>query len=79
MPTDQTVVEAPAFVQMHDSHAQADWARVRDSGIGEMLAAYNLTLALAMLERSGMARKLLGKGGCGRAGLLEGLAAFLRS
>lgn len=73
MPADQTVVEAPAFVQMHDSHAQADWATVRDSGIGEMLAAYNLTLALAMLERSGMARKLLGKGGCGRAGLLEGL------
>lgn len=73
MQTDQTVVEAPAFVEMHDPHAQADWASVRESGIGEMLAGYNLTLALAMVEQSGMAGKLLGDGGCARAALLEGL------
>ena len=32
-----------------------------------MPAACTLTLALAMLQRSGMARKRLGDGGCSRA------------
>jgi SAM-dependent methyltransferase len=73
MLTEQTVAAGPAFVEMHDQRAQGDWAKVRDSGIGDMLAGYNLTLALAMVEQSGMARKLLGDGGCGRAALLEGL------
>ncbi|CAA9335673.1 MAG: hypothetical protein AVDCRST_MAG68-3348 [uncultured Gemmatimonadetes bacterium] len=59
--------------EVHDPRVQEDWARVRESGIGEMMAGYNLALALSMVGQTGMAEKLLAGEGCSRARLLEGL------
>lgn len=59
--------------QVHDPLVQADWQRVRDSGIGEVLAGYNLALALSMVEETGMARRLMAPGGCTREQLAHGL------
>lgn len=74
MLTDQTLAPTEQIItEVHDAQAQADWAMVRTSGIGEMLAGYNLTLALAMVEQTGMAAKLQENGGCSRERLLEGL------
>ena len=67
------MTEQAEVTEVQDSQAQADWARVKESGIGELMAGYNLALALSVLEQSGMARKLLSNGGCSRAGLLDGL------
>jgi SAM-dependent methyltransferase len=62
-----------AVTEIQDSQAQADWARVRDSGIGEVMANYNLALALSMVVRTGMAERLKAPGGSSRETLLEGL------
>ncbi|HYW07812.1 MAG TPA: class I SAM-dependent methyltransferase [Longimicrobium sp.] len=68
MQTQEALVTA-----VDDPRAQADWAAVRDSGMGELMAGYNLVLALSMLDRTGMARVLLASERGVPAQLLDGL------
>ncbi|HEX8431493.1 MAG TPA: class I SAM-dependent methyltransferase, partial [Longimicrobium sp.] len=68
MQTQEALVTA-----VEDTQAQADWAAVRESGMGELMAGYNLVLALSMLERTGMARVLLASERGVPAQLLDGL------